>query len=224
MQAVVLDMGGVLIPEVRSYELATRDAQLTDTLRQRGIERPEHFVEEHGRRLRDAYRALEKEGSQPDADRVWSDLEPGARKLLLEALRRCETQRPYSYAREVVALLARRYRLGLVSNNVVPGDQHARALRTAGILEHLECALWSANTGRRKPDPWMLERVLEALRVPARHAVFVGDKLRTDVAAAQRARVRSVYLARNRANGVDGPRPDFVIRDLRSLPGLLKGL
>ncbi len=217
-------MGGVLIPEVVTYEPATRDALLVEALQELGVDEPEACIMEHAERLRQAYRALELECRQPDIDSIWSDTSPPIRELLLQALRRQETQRPYSYAREVVAWLASRYRLGLVSNNVIPGDQHARALRRAGVLQHIDCALWSANTGRRKPDPTMIHTVLDQLRVPHRRAIFVGDKLRTDVAAARAAGVRSVYLQRRNAPNINEPRPDFRLRDLRELPLLLRRL
>ncbi len=179
---------------------------------------------ERANRLRAAYSALNEACTQPDIDEVWSDTPSPVRKLLLQALRRQETKRPYSYARGVVAGLAKSYRLGLVSNNVIPGDQHAQALRRAGILEHIECALWSANTGRRKPDPAMIHAVLAELRVPHRAAIFVGDKLRTDVAAARAAGVRSIYLQKRNGAEPPGPRPDFRLRDLRELPLLLRRL
>ncbi|MEE9280043.1 MAG: HAD family hydrolase [Myxococcota bacterium] len=224
IQAVLLDMGGVLIPEVVSYEAAVRDRDLLSTLRDLGVADPETYVIERANRLRVAYSALNEACTQPDVDEVWSDTPSPVRKLLLQALGRQEAQRPYSYARGVVAGLARSYRLGLVSNNVIPGDQHARALRRAGILEHIESALWSANTGRRKPDPAMIHAVLAELRVPPRAAIFVGDKLRTDVAAARAAGVRSVYLQKRNGAEPPGPRPDFRLRDLRELPLLLRRL
>ncbi len=224
IEAVLLDMGGVLIPEVVTYAPATRDALLVEALQKLGVDEPEACIMDRAERLRQAYRALELECTQPDIDSVWSDTSPPIRELLLQALRRQETQRPYSYAREVVAWLACRYRLGLVSNNLIPGDQHARALRRAGVLQHIDCALWSANTGRRKPDPTMIHTVLDQLRVPHRRAIFVGDKLRTDVAAARAAGVRSVYLQRRNAPNISEPRPDFRLRDLRQLPLLLRRL
>ena len=224
IEAVLLDMGGVLIPEVATYEAASRDTHLIEALRELDVEDPEACIMDRAQRLREAYRALEPACTQPDIDAVWSDTAPPVRALLLQALRRQETQRPYSYSREVVAGLARRYRLGLVSNNVIPGDQHARALHRAGVIQHIDCALWSANTGRRKPDPTMIHAVLEQLRVPPRRAIFVGDKLRTDVAAARAAGVRSIYLQRRDSPNASGPRPDFRLRDLRELPLLLRRL
>jgi HAD superfamily hydrolase (TIGR01509 family) len=209
VRAVLLDMGGVLIPEVSSYEGARLDGA------------SDAWVRECGRRVSAAYRARREDC----LDRVLADVEPGLRRALLRAFRAEADQPPYSFARPVVAALARTYRLGLVSNTVLPGAHHARTLARAGILEHLGAAVWSADFGRRKPDPAMLLFVLDRLGVPARDAVFVGDKLRTDVVAARRAGVRSVWLrAYGAAATPEAPRPDFIITDLRQLPGLLKRL
>ena len=199
VQAVLLDMGGVLLPELQTYERAVRDRSLLDTLAEHGVAEPEKFVLERAKRVREAYRALERERTQPDLGQVLADCTPAVRGLLIGAFRRESAPPPYAHAREVVAELARSYRLGLVSNTAIPGRHHANVLRRAGILEHFGCALWSANFGRRKPDPAMIAHVLAVLRVPARGAVFVGDKLRTDVAAARAAGVRAVYIKKRGA-------------------------
>jgi putative hydrolase of the HAD superfamily len=144
--------------------------------------------------------------------------------VLLDAFRRQASPRPFDFARSVVAELAERWPLGLISNNVLPGYHHARMLARAGILAHFSAAVWSANFGRRKPDPAMLLHVLRVLRVPPHAAVFVGDKLSTDVLAAQRAGVRSIYLRRRGAPLVGRARPDFTVGDLRAVPALLRSL
>ena len=220
--AVLLDMGGVLLPELQTYERAARDRAFLAALAEQGVADPERYVVERANRLREAYRALEKECRQPDLDLVFSDSSPAVRSLLLGAFKRQSSPPPYVFAGEVVAALARRYKLGLVSNNSMPGDHHAAVLRRAGMLRHFGCAVWSGNFGRRKPDPAMIEHVLRTLRVPRERAVFVGDKLRTDVAAARRAGVRSVYVRKRGAPLASGVlRPDFTIGDLRALPALL---
>ena len=225
IEAVLLDMGGVLIPELQTYERAVRDRAFLAALHEQGVVDPEPFVIERAKRLRAAYRALEAECSQPDLDDVFADCSPSVRALLLRAFKREAAPPPYMHARDVVARLARDYRLGLVSNNAMPGDHHALVLRRTGILEHLGCAVWSANFGRRKPDPAMILHVLAVLRVPRERAIFVGDKLRTDVAAARRAGVRSVYIRKRGAPRATAElHPDFTIGDLRALPALLRQL
>jgi FMN phosphatase YigB (HAD superfamily) len=225
VQAVLLDMGGVLLPELQTYERAVRDAAFLAALLEQGVPSPESFVIERAKRLREAYRALEKECLQPDVDEVLSDCTPVVRGLLLGAFKCQASPPPYAFAREVVARLARDYRLGLISNNAMPGSHHAAVLRRTGLLQHFGCAVWSGNFGRRKPDPAMIEFVLAELRVPRERAIFVGDKLRTDVAAARNARVRSVYIRKRGAPfATRALRPDFTIGDLRALPALLRSL
>ncbi len=223
IDAVLLDMGGVLLPELQSYERSVRDRAFLAALEEQGVAHPESFVIEHAKRLREAYRALQAECRQPDLDEVFADCTRVVRELLLRAYKREATPRPYAHARAVVVELARDFALGLVSNNAMPGDHHARVLRRAGILQHIGCAVWSANFGRRKPDPAMIVHVLERLGVRRERAVFVGDKLRTDVAAARRAGVRSVYVRKRGAEFASAElRPDFTISDLRALPLLLR--
>lgn len=223
LRAVLLDMGGVLIP-VRGYRGAARDPDVLGALARLGIADPAPLVLDCAARVAAAYNALAARCSQPDLDAALCNVPEAARRVMLVAFRRQATPRPYTYAREVVARLASRFRLGLVSNNVLPGDHHARMLEQAGILGHLGVAVWSANFGRRKPDPAMLEYALDALGVPARAAIFVGDKLATDVLAARRAGVRSIYL-RHRGAPLEGEaRPDFTVGDFRSVPRMLASL
>lgn len=223
IDAVLLDMGGVLLPELQTYERSVRDRAFLAALSDQGIAHTEAFVIERAKRLREAYRALQDECKQPDLDLVLADCTPVVRALLLRAFRHEAAPAPYPHAREVVADLARDFALGLVSNNAMPGDHHARVLQRAGILQHIGCAVWSANFGRRKPDPAMIFHVLGELGVPRERAIFVGDKLRTDVAAARRAGVRSVYIRKRGAPYASAAlRPDFTISDLRALPILLR--
>ncbi|HTO53983.1 MAG TPA: HAD family hydrolase [Myxococcota bacterium] len=225
LKAVLLDMGGVLLPELQTYERAVRHAPFLAALREQGIDAPEEFVRTQSKRLREAYRALEPERTQPDLDQVFADCSPTVRTLLLRAFKHEASPPPYPYAREVVAWLAKHYRLALISNNAMPGDHHAAVLRRTGMLRHFGSALWSADFGRRKPDPAMIRHALETLRVPRERAIFVGDKLRTDVAAARAAGVRSVYIRKRGAPWATRElRPDFTIGDLRALPGLLRSL
>jgi HAD superfamily hydrolase (TIGR01509 family) len=224
LEAVLLDMGGVLIPEVTGFEGAVERAELLEALLQLGIPEPDAFVLETGQRLRQAYRAEAASHSQPDPEAVFAELEPGVRRLLLDAFAREETQPAYPHARAIVAELAQRFQVGLVSNTIVPGDHHARALDEVGILELLDASVWSANFGTRKPSPAIIEHVLERLGVGPSNAILVGDKIRTDVLGARSAGVRSVWLRLDGARNTGEAVPDFVIDDLRELPALLDRL
>ena len=175
IDAVLLDMGGVLIPELQTYERSVRDRAFLEALAAQGVANAESFVVERAKRLREAYRALQDECRQPCLDDVLADCTPVVRALLLGAFKREAAPAPYAHARAVVAELAYDFALGIVSNNAMPGDHHARVLQRAGILQHVGCAVWSANFGRRKPDPAMIFHVLDRLGVPCERAIFVGD-------------------------------------------------
>jgi putative hydrolase of the HAD superfamily len=220
--AVLLDMGGVLVPDISGYAGVAHDHTLLQILREHGISDPAHMAIECGEQLRDAYRALDKECSQPNLDAVFADVDASLRSHLVEAFKREATPSPFPIARDVVAELSPHYKLGLISNTVIPGDHHARNLERAGILEHLDSAVWSGNFGRRKPDPAMILFVLGELDVAAEDAIFVGDKIRTDVLAARRAGVRAIWLRRPGSQHTGEAEPDFIIEDLRQLPGLLR--
>ncbi|MFQ5513892.1 MAG: HAD family hydrolase [Myxococcota bacterium] len=220
---MLFDMGGVLVPDPPGYEGAASDAGLVARFRDAGFEDPESAIRACARRLHDAYRALEAQCTQPDPDVVFAELDPALRSRLLEAFRREAVQPPYPEARGIVEDLARDFVLGLVSNTVIPGDHHARNLLEAGILQHFRVAVWSANFGRRKPDPAMIEHVLARLGARAEEALLVGDKRRTDVRAARRAGVRVAWLRRGRESETENvPDAEFTIDDLRALPALVR--
>jgi len=70
--------------------------------------------------------------------------------------------------------LARRYRLGVVSNFY---GNLARVCDDAGIQSFFQVLVDSTEVGCSKPDPRIFQRALTALGVPASAATFVGDSL-----------------------------------------------
>jgi len=75
-------------------------------------------------------------------------------------------------------------KLGLVSNAIDPPELLHRDLEQLGVAQRLDVAVFSSEVGRRKPDPAIFERALDALGVAPERALFVGDRLATDVAGA----------------------------------------
>ena len=222
IEAILFDMGGVLLHESSGYERAARDPALCEALRSRGIEDPSSFIIERAQRVRQSYRELEAECTQPDLDEVLSDCAPEVRRLLLRSFADISNLRPYPHVAGLLKRLTRRFGIGVVSNTVIPGDHHRRALELAGVMQHIDAATWSANFGRRKPDPAIVFHVLGRLGVRPERALLVGDKIRTDILAAKHAGVRSVHLRRMGTPITGEAVPDFVIRDLNELPILLR--
>jgi FMN phosphatase YigB (HAD superfamily) len=115
--------------------------------------------------------------------------------------------------------LARRYRLGVVSNFY---GNLARVCDDAGILSFFQVLVDSAEIGCTKPDPRIFQRALEALGVPASKATFVGDSLPRDMVGARDVGMRHIWLAGAELSA-DGPccRGDRRIRSLRELEAIL---
>ena len=108
------------------------------------------------------------------------------------------------------ALRGRGLRLGLVSNAFDPPALLHRDLAELGIAERLDVALFSSEVGRRKPDPEIFRRALDALAVDASEALFVGDTLASDIAGAAALGMRTCQALWFRADDDPGaPEPDF---------------
>ena len=122
VDAVLLDMGGVLIAEIPDYSGAAAQPNVLESFRALGIEDPERLLLGATTSVLAAYRAAEPH--EPfDPEDLLGDHPADVRGAILRALVGVVDRPPFSHAREVVASLARRYRLGLVSNNIFPGTR-----------------------------------------------------------------------------------------------------
>ena len=126
-------------------------------------------------------------------------------------------------ARALAALHGAGLSLGLVSNITTPGELLREDLHRLGILDLFSATIFSSELGLRKPHPRAYAAALEGLGVGGGRAVFVGDRLREDVAGPQAAGMRAVLTHQFRAErpGVGTPQPDAVIGHLRELPSLI---
>ncbi len=128
-----------------------------------------------------------------------------------------------SGARELlVELRGRGYRLGVISNTLQPGPIMDQALVGRGLFDLLEVRVYSSVVGVAKPHPLIFRTALEALGVPAGQAVYVGDRLRTDVAGAQAVGMKAVLIeVAHRVEEDPTIRPDARIRELPELLAVL---
>jgi putative hydrolase of the HAD superfamily len=89
--------------------------------------------------------------------------------------------RPIDGVADMLGRLARRYRLGVVSNThdpaMVPG-----LLERLGVRDAFELVLLSVDHGHRKPHPSIYAAAVESLGCTAGHAAFVGDTFAADFA------------------------------------------
>jgi putative hydrolase of the HAD superfamily len=118
-------------------------------------------------------------------------------------------------------LRARGLRLGLVSNAFDPPRLLHRDLERTGIAARIDHAVFSSEVGRRKPDPAIFRHALDALGVEAGRAMFVGDRLKEDVAGAREVGMTAVQALWFHADDDPGaPEPDhraFTAMDVLNL-------
>lgn len=122
----------------------------------------------------------------------------------------------------LAALKRRRLKLGLICNTGrTPGSVLRRLLESFGILRRFNVALFSDETGVRKPDPAIFRQALAALAVQPAAAVHVGDNAVTDVGGAMAAGMQAVWVQRP-----DQPQPECLatIGSVAELPEVLKSL
>jgi len=121
--------------------------------------------------------------------------------------------------RPLLSRLARRYRLGIVSNFY---GNLSTVCKDAGLDAFFTVIVDSTRVGATKPDPRIFRHALGALRLPPGDATFVGDSLPRDMAGARGVSMPHVWLI---GETVSEPRPccprDPVIRSLEELQGLL---
>jgi FMN phosphatase YigB (HAD superfamily) len=123
---------------------------------------------------------------------------------------------------DVLGALGQRVAVALCSN-----FSHAptayRVLDEAGLRGHLDAIAISVEVGIRKPRREIFEAVLGDLGVSPEQTLHVGDNLDADVTGAAALGMRTAWITRRVADPDEallrhtGPRPDFVIRDLREL-------
>ena len=121
--------------------------------------------------------------------------------------------------RPLLEALARRYRLGIVSNFY--GNLET-VCEDCGIHDLFSTIMDSARVGWEKPDPRIFGRALEALAVGPAEAVFVGDSLPRDMAGARALGMPHVWLVAETGERRAACCPaDPVVHSLKGLEELL---
>ncbi len=126
-------------------------------------------------------------------------------------------------ARHVIGQLAGRHRLGLVTS----GDRIRvmRQLREFGLTRLFRARVCGGDLEEKKPHPEPLRMALRQLAIAPAQCVYVGDTPE-DVEMARAAGVRAIavlgpFPTEKRLRAV---KPEFLLDDLRKLPGLLREL
>jgi FMN phosphatase YigB (HAD superfamily) len=117
--------------------------------------------------------------------------------------------------------------IGVWANTSVAAEADVRGwLRRARIDRRVRWVVTSVDAGARKPAPEFFRYALAKCGLDATEVLFVGNQLNTDIAGAERAGIRTVWLSgseyRSDDDGPTDARPTYAIETLRELPRLLR--
>lgn len=115
-------------------------------------------------------------------------------------------------------------RAGIATALVTNSSMRAQTekLRVVDLDSAFTAIIISGEVGVAKPNPTIFRIALERLQLRASDVWHIGDSLSTDVAGAQAAGIRSVWLNRG-GRSLDSayPQPDLQVRSLREISVLL---
>jgi len=158
-------------------------------------------------------------------DRLGLERVPDEARELLLATHMRELSRVVecpSHHAPLLAELGRRYRLAVVSNFDYAPTCRA-ILEREGIAALFETVVISDEVGWRKPKPVIFETALDRLALRPAETLFVGDRADIDVLGARGVGMPTVWINREASGLPEGsPAPDFEIRDLDELRGILR--
>lgn len=234
VKAVLFDFGDTLV----SFEDFNYEASLTalhQTLVKNGIVVPYEKFKKTYFKVRDQlYResdpSLEEVNFRVRASRVLNelgfDLNPIDHEIIssVEAFMRplIKSLKLEEHVPLVLQELKRKYRLGLVSNFAYP-PAIKLTLRKFRLSKFFDAVVISGDIGWRKPSPKIFEKALEALRVSASEALFVGDAPFHDIAGARQVGMKTVLLRRLGEKEIaDTGNPDKIINKLEELLKILQ--
>ena len=133
---------------------------------------------------------------------------------------RAATSAPMSRV-EAVKRLAKKYRLGLLSN-FDDSKTGWQIMDDTGLRDLFEAIIISADLKLRKPNPKIFQRMLEMLNLNAAEVLFVGDTPLHDIGGAKGVGMAAAWISRHALPMPEGiATPDYIIRDLAELPDLL---
>jgi putative hydrolase of the HAD superfamily len=122
-------------------------------------------------------------------------------------------------------LRQREYKIGLITNSMLPMWMRDVELRAYGIIDYFDVRITSGDTGYMKPHPAIYRHALASLDASPERAVFVGDRPENDIAGANEAGLVSVLMDPPHLDrDLDGVKPDYTITRLRDLLPILEDL
>jgi len=131
-----------------------------------------------------------------------------------------------AHANEIVAELAGEgYKLGIISNTVLPGESIDGYLDQEGLLSYFPVRVYSSEVGYMKPDRRIFRIALNEMNVAPSDAVFIGDRLDNDVGGASRLGMKTILVVHGEEKRRRwARRPDHVVYTLSDIPAIVRKL
>ncbi|CAG7638702.1 unnamed protein product [Allacma fusca] len=119
--------------------------------------------------------------------------------------------------------LHKQYQLAIVTNG--PSQSQWEKIRELKLEEYFDCIVVSGDLKWEKPQPEIFHRVCTTLGVQPYECLIVGDKVETDIVGGFRAQLGITVWIPIDEPGQEAPvpPPDFIIRDIHQLVGILQG-
>ncbi len=130
---------------------------------------------------------------------------------------------PFPDAHDVLdALRVRNYKIGLVTNSMLPMWMRDVELRHYQMIDYFDARITSGDSGTMKPHPDIYHRICDLLNTAPEQAVFVGDRPSHDIAGANGVGMVSVLMSPPHLNReLNGVQPDHIIGRLSELLPIL---
>jgi putative hydrolase of the HAD superfamily len=132
-------------------------------------------------------RLLAQSGVSADDD-LLARIAAGYRRSYLDA------RAPIDGARDLLAALEGRVKIGVVSNNLL--EEQREKMRHCGLDAYVDALIVSEEAGVSKPDPAIFAIALERVGAAAGDAVMIGDSWAADIQGAIAAGVRAIWFNR----------------------------
>jgi len=115
-------------------------------------------------------------------------------------------------------------KLALVSNTIFPGDFHRQELKRFGLIDFFDNLFFSCEVGFKKPHPVIFKEALEAVSVLPEEALFIGDRLKEDIAGPKSMGMRAILKPKEGRDYSGDIRPDAIVKDLSGVPEVIEQL
>ncbi|MFQ5819977.1 MAG: HAD family hydrolase [Candidatus Heimdallarchaeota archaeon] len=135
----------------------------------------------------------------------------------------CTLSRLFPETKEVLAILRKKFVLGIISNMSIKAT--ARKLKRVGIGIFFQHIIGPDTVQAYKPALKIFQHALTLYMIEPDGVVFIGDNHRTDIVGATKAGITTILLDRKQQTPHElSPRPDYRITSLIELPELLSSM